>query len=256
MLAALPIILITFFSQTLEYVLGFGGTLVALVIGTYFYPVNDMLYLLIPINLILNISVIFRDRDFIDYKLLILQIIPWMIVGFALSHFIAKDVEQGLQIAIIGGTLVVSAIRAILTQLILKTEKQPQHQKFYRSFIKKHIPTLYYMIGGFAQAAMGAGGPFVIFQVANKAKHHRALRGTLGCLWLVMNIALIVSLLKNHIPGSIVGIQTFISMVVVFPFAVLVGEKISKQIPSKVIPYLINSVLLLSGLSLLWNYFK
>jgi len=256
MLTALPIILITFISQTLEYVLGFGGTLVALVIGSYFYQINDILYLLIPINIMLNLSVIYRDREFIDYKLLLLQVIPWMILGFAISLSISVDIEQKLQIALIGGTLVVSALRAILSLFIIKTEGESIHQNHYRQLIQKYLPIFYYMMGGFAQAAMGAGGPFVTFQMASRAKHHRALRGTLACLWLIMNLAVLIGLLKNHIPGSVVGLQTFVAMLVVLPFAVMAGEKISKKIPSKMIPYLIQFVLLLSGISLISNYFR
>jgi uncharacterized membrane protein YfcA len=256
MLMTLPIILITFFSQTLEYVLGFGGTLVALVIGSYFYAVNDILYLLIPVNILLNISVIYRDREFIDYKLLLLQVIPWMILGFAISLMISASVEQKLQIALIGGTLVVSALRAILSLVIIKTEGRAVHQSHYRQFFQKYLPVFYYMLGGFAQAAMGAGGPFVTFQMATKAKHHRALRGTLACLWLIMNLAVLVGLLKNHIPGQIVGVQTLLAMLVVFPFAIMAGEKIAKTIPSKSIPFLIQLVLLLSGISLISNYFR
>jgi uncharacterized membrane protein YfcA len=256
MLMTLPIILITFFSQTLEYVLGFGGTLVALVIGSYFYPVNDILYLLVPINILLNLSVIYRDREFIDYKLLLLQVIPWMILGFSISIMISASFEQKLQIALIGGTLVVSAVRAILSLVIIPSEGQAHHQSHYRQFIQKYLPVFYYMLGGFAQAAMGAGGPFVTFQMASKTKHHQVLRGTLACLWLIMNLAVLVGLLKNHNPGEIVSFYTFMAMLFVFPFAIIFGEKTAKLIPSKSIPLLIQVVLLMSGISLISNYFR
>jgi uncharacterized membrane protein YfcA len=179
-----------------------------------------------------------------------------MILGFAISMFISASVEQKLQIALIGGTLVVSALRAILSLFIIKAEGVTVHQNQYRQLIQKYLPIFYYMLGGFAQAAMGAGGPFVTFQMANRAKHHRALRGTLACLWLIMNVAVLIGLFKNHIPGSIVGVQTFLAMLVIFPFAVIAGEKVAKKIPSEMIPYLIQFVLLLSGISLISNYFR
>lgn len=242
------ILLITFISQCLEYTLGFGGTLVALVLGGFFFDINDLLFLIIPINMLLNLSVIIKDKSFIQLDLLTKKILPVMGVGFIFSVLISSNIAHALQIIVIGGTIIISSIRALLTLNIKNSPKV-----ILNSHFEKITNNFYFFMGGFAQALIGAGGPFVTFRVVTMSETHKSARASLALLWFILNTIVLTGLFFKHHPGKVVSLQSFIAMVIVFPLAMLSGEMIAKKIKQNHLSTYINVMLLCSGVLLIIN---
>jgi len=151
--------MIFLFAQTLEVFLGFGGTLFALVLGSYFYDINSVLVFLIPLNMLLNLSVIYKDKYFIDFKLLFKKILPLMGVGIIMSLLVTPAFPKNIQYMFVGGALVVCALRALITSRL-----ESEVEKSNNPLIEK----AFYLMGGYAQAALGSGGPFISLHITNQ----------------------------------------------------------------------------------------
>src|SRR5688572_30656932 len=70
--------LIILLANTTEAISGFGSTIISVTLGSNFYPINELLPVLVPLNVLLSFYIVFRYHDLIDYQVLFKKILPFM----------------------------------------------------------------------------------------------------------------------------------------------------------------------------------
>jgi uncharacterized protein len=86
------IVLISYTSQALS---GFGSTILALTLGVQLYPMEALLPVLVPLDLLVNLYLVVRHHGHINRPILFKSILPAMGVG-VLAGIFAFQFIQGL----------------------------------------------------------------------------------------------------------------------------------------------------------------
>ncbi|MBM3176333.1 MAG: sulfite exporter TauE/SafE family protein, partial [Chloroflexi bacterium] len=68
-------------AHTAETILGFGCTLIALALGVYLLPLETLVPMLVILGLLQSIWLVARWYRHIDWRTLLLQILPLAVVG-------------------------------------------------------------------------------------------------------------------------------------------------------------------------------
>src|SRR6186997_74289 len=85
-----PIMLIVFVSNLVESVAGFGSTILALILGAQFFPIEELIPILVPLNVLLSAYLVLRYRHDIHWKLLGTRILPFTLIGMPIGIWIFR----------------------------------------------------------------------------------------------------------------------------------------------------------------------
>jgi uncharacterized protein len=226
-------------AHTVETILGFGATLVALALGVYLIPLDRLIPMLVMLGLLQSIWMMARWFRYNQWRLLLLDILPFAGLGLGLGIFgrnLAGEKQLGL---ILGGFIVVVSV----LELVKIFRNKPARDKlrwYYR------VPLL--LSGGIFQGLFATGGPLIVYYAGRQLQEPPKFRATLATLWLILNTALLISLWLNAqvnweiltmtawvLPGMVIGI--------------IIANLI--QVKARSFQVLTYLVLLLSGLALL-----
>ncbi|MBZ0252829.1 MAG: TSUP family transporter, partial [Candidatus Methylomirabilis sp.] len=69
---------------------GFGSIVISVALGAHLYPIDDLVPLLVPLDVILTGSVALRNRTGVDWPLLARKIGPAMAAGLVVGMVIAR----------------------------------------------------------------------------------------------------------------------------------------------------------------------
>ena len=90
----LPLATLVLLAIALESIVGFGATVLVVALGTWILPVQLLLPVYVPVNMVLSASIAWRDRASIDVELLKRRVLPLaaagLAVGFALYRYAAR----------------------------------------------------------------------------------------------------------------------------------------------------------------------
>ena len=73
--------LIVLISYSIQAMSGFGSTILALTLGVHLYPIEVLLPVLVPLDLLVNLYIVTRHHHHLNLSLLSRKIIPAMGVG-------------------------------------------------------------------------------------------------------------------------------------------------------------------------------
>ena len=86
--------LLVLLAIALESIVGFGATVLVVALGTWILPVQELLPVYVPVNMVLSASIAWRDRASIDRALLKKRVLPLaaagLVVGLALYRYAAR----------------------------------------------------------------------------------------------------------------------------------------------------------------------
>ena len=80
--------LVVFVAFLVEATLGFGATIVTVVLGVLLFPLDVLLPAFVPLNLVLSLYLVGRYRRHVAWRLLLLRIVPLMGLGMPLGIFL------------------------------------------------------------------------------------------------------------------------------------------------------------------------
>jgi len=165
-----------------ETAIGFGATLLTVALGSLLMPIDELLFAVVPLNLVLSACVALRDRAHIDWRLLFVRIAPAMALGFPLGVLAfarlplpALQLAFGLFILVLGALELARMLRAPATE-------RPLPRPLALGLL---------FIGGIVHGAFATGGPPVVYVCGRTSPDKRAFRGTLAALWIALNGALL-----------------------------------------------------------------
>jgi hypothetical protein len=238
-LALLALVVLAAFS--IEAIVGFGSTVLAVTIGAHFLPLDALLPAFVPLNLVLSAAIVARNARSIDRRLLVRRVLPFVGAGLAvgLALFRLRDV-RALE-------LVLAAFVVGLASLELARLARPEGVAA-RPLAPGAAAALL-GVGGVVHGLFGSGGPMVVYVASRELEGKARFRATLSALWLVLNAALVVNyaslgLLSRASLGRSLALAP--GLLLAFPL----GDWLHRRVPEQRFRPIVYFVLLLAGLAL------
>ncbi|MDD5312908.1 MAG: sulfite exporter TauE/SafE family protein [Dehalococcoidia bacterium] len=205
------LILVLVFAHTVETVLGFGATIIAMALGIYIFPLNILLPVLVILGVLQSAWLVGRWFRHIQWRVLFLKILPAAVVGMVIGIYYRTQVADYKQLLILLGIFIM-AVSVLEIVLIYRTRAAGGSLPWYLG-----IPIL--VIGGIFHGIFATGGPLIVYYSSRELKEPADFRATISTLWLILNITLVFNLISTGqiymttltmtgivLPGLIAGI--------------------------------------------------
>jgi uncharacterized protein len=231
------IVLLSFTSHALS---GFGSIIIAVTLGSNFYPIKTLLPILVPLDVIVNAYLVVRYHSSVDTSFLVKRILPSMSVGFIGGVILFSLLESSILKGMFGVFVVIISAR----ELILSVRRSEARE------ISSAVQAAYLVLGGFIQGVFASGGPPVVYAVSRSIRDKTVFRSTLAAVWLSINSILIVTYVVTHRLTA----ETLKHSAVLLPMVVLgivIGELLHRYINEKHFRVVIFCILIVAGLSIL-----
>lgn len=240
-----PILLYLFFvmliANAAESMVGFGSTVITLTFGSFFFSMDQLLVVIVPLNLILSSWTCLKYRKDIHWNVFFKNILPYCLLGMPFG-IILFDYLQDQSLKLIYGIIIAALGLKGLWQLLNRFESAPPHSKY------RWLGRLYLFLGGFMQGLYASGGPFVVLYAQTIKLHKRQFRTTLSFLWFVLNVILTT----KFIFSDQVTLETLSFSVKLLPAILLgmvLGFKLHQHVTERTFAISVYALLTLAGLS-------
>lgn len=238
-LALLALVVLLAFS--VEAVVGFGSTVLAVTLGAQLMPVDVLLPAFVPLNLALSAVLVARHARDVDGRLLGRRVLPFvgagMVVGMGLFRL---GSAASLEIALAGFVVTL----AVVELARLRRAESAEAQKLAPAAAAALLG-----VGGVAHGLFGSGGPMVVYVASRELAGKARFRATLSALWLVLNAVLVAGYAQQGLIGR-ASIGRSLALVPSLLAAIPLGEWLHRRLPEARFRPIVYVVLLVAGLSL------
>lgn len=238
MLALALLGLIIYAAYTSQAMIGFGANIIALSLGAHFWPLDQLLPIVVALNIPLSGWLVWCSRDAIATRLLSHQVLPLAGLGFVLG---------GLASAWLRSQWLAVGYGALIT-LMASWEGVRAHQK--PQPISGPQRWLALGVGGVAQGLYASGGPFIAYAMGRMELSRSSFRASLLCIWLVTNSVLFVVFVFQ----GRVGADTWQGIVCALPLIWLglrSGDWLHRRVSDTAFRRGLYAVLVMAGLTLM-----
>ena len=226
---------------------GFGANLVIISIGASMMPVQELVSVILPANVLQSLIIAIRQGHLARWSLLTRRVLPLMAVGLVLGLGLAYLIAGEWLKAALGAFILAVSIDK-LRELFwdrapLVVQEEPDDAA---------VPAFGLVFAGVFHGLYATAGPMLVWSLARAKLDHLVLRSTLAMIWISMNAILATGLVL----GGVMRMPQLTLGVLLLPalgLGYLLGEQVQKRLPERKLRGLIYSVLLLAGLSLLYK---
>lgn len=200
-----------------ESAAGFGATVVTVTLGVQFLPLDAVLAAFLPVNVVLSLVLVARNTRAIDRSMLARQILPWMGLGTAVGLLLARyRGAEWIKIVFAGFVIALSVFE--LVTLRKKTAERAAP-------LPRPVAAVALSTAGVVHGLFACGGPLVVYVVSRTLHEKAAFRATLSALWLIMNVVLVATMVRD---GTIVGGTLITSAALVPPLllGLVIGDRL------------------------------
>ena len=184
--------LIVFGAFAVGAMTGFGSVVLALSLGALIFDLPSLVVILVPLTLLMNLPLAWRNRSHIDWQLLLKLILPFMVGGMAIGYWLPQLFpEETLKLIFACFILVLSG------QALLKIKRSSSNAVEGGSEPSTQSAKRASLIGvaGVIHGMYATGGPLLVYAMAKAARGKAAFRATLVMVWLSLNSILSVAYL-------------------------------------------------------------
>ncbi len=233
--------LIIFAAFFVEAALGFGATLLALALGVWVCPLQELLPLVVSLNLLLSLFLVWRDRSFIDPRLLWGRYLPLMSLGLPIGLVMLSVLQPERLLTCFGVCLAAMAAWELGRSWIARSVPRPPLGSLWGGLLL--------LLGGVCHGLFASGGPLAVYVAGRQLHNKSAFRGTLAALWLLLNLLWLMGYalsgpLSPELPSKALGLF--------FPLLAgsLLGDRAHHRLNPKLFRTLVFGLLLLIGCQL------
>jgi uncharacterized protein len=191
-IAILALILVL--AHSVETYLGFGSTIIALSLGIFLFPIETLLPALVTIGTLQSVWLIIRWHGHIRWRVILVSILPLAAVGLAAGILLRGYASEILLVALLGIFIVVVSTLELVA-LYRSNIKQPPLSRWVSA------PVIF--AGGLFQGLLASGGPPIVYYAGRVIDDPAQFRSTLSVLWLILNLALLISMWAGGQAGVI-----------------------------------------------------
>lgn len=226
-----------------EAVTGFGATIIAMTIASWFLPISRLLPAYVPVNMVMSAWFVLRDPAGVDRRWLFGRILPAAAVGFPLGAlgFWALGKRAGALEGAFGAFVVLVALHRLAIGL-----------GWVRGRVGPRSPratALLLGLAGVVHGMVGTGGPLVVLALSGQDLDKRAFRQTLSAVWLGLSFLLLGSFAAQGALGRdslLLGLVLFPGL----PIGVLVGQAIHRRLDADRFRRAVDGLLVVAGVIL------
>lgn len=229
-------------AKAVEAITGFGSTIIALTLGAQIYPIEFLLPILVPLNIVLSTYIVVRHRSGIARAELGRRILPLAVVGLV-AGMIVFDLVQGRALKLAYGIFVLCfAVMELAKSLRKGNAANGRPLSGFQS-------VLWLIAGGVMQGIYASGGPMVVYYASRKITDKGVFRSTLSALWLILNVFLLANYIyKGNMDRE--ALQGFVSLLPAVAAGIFVGDTLHKHISEEKFRILVFILLIVAGASL------
>lgn len=232
---------IVFLSFTIQAMTGFGSIIIAVTLGSLFFPIKQILPVLVILDFLLNSYILgkyFRD---IDFSILFKKILPAMSIGFVIGQIIFNTV--GAESKRLFGSVVTALAIFELYNFYKKSEKP----------LSSFTAILFLFAAGIIHGIYASSGPLVVYVVGKLGIDRTTFRSTLDALWVIMDVLLIIS----YFISGILNIHTMVEVAYILPVIItglVLGEYLHHRVNERAFRGVVFYLLLFTGISIvIWG---
>lgn len=220
---------------------GFGSTIISVALGAQFYPVETLVAVLVPLNVLLSCYLVFRYREHMDASLLEKKIFPFMGSGFVIGMMLFHALHGVMLKKCFGVFILFISLREIMNA----AKKNPLPPS---SLSLASLPGIF--SAGVLHGMYACGGPLLVYALSRLRMDRKIFRSTLSVVWLVLNVILTVSLfVTGNINGGTLHMSLFLFPTL--PLGILIGEILHHRVRETGFRIFIFSILFAAGISLM-----
>ena len=201
-------------------------------LGAFFLPIEEVLAIFVPVNVLLSAWLVARNHAAIDTTLLLRRVFPLMgagmVAGLALFHLRDEGWIKG-----VFGLFVVA-----LSALELSRGAAPPAAPFVR--------TVAVFAAGIVHGLFACGGPLLVWVTGRELPDKGRFRATLSAVWLVLGLVLV----SNYAVAGTLTVTTLSRSAVLLPalaIALWAGEQVHHRIDPGTFRRAVFVLLLLAG---------
>jgi uncharacterized protein len=235
--------LFLFISNVVEAATGFGATIIALTLAVHFFPIDFLVPVIVPLNLLVSLYIAIRYRDGIKYHTLFTRIVPLAGIGLPLgiALFNLVDAER---LKIFFGIFVLCFATLELIRILRADRKEKLNP------LTTAATSFWLILGGIVHGLYASGGPMVVYYASRNLDGKHQFRSTLSALWAILSLLLAIS----HLATGKATAVTYSSAGLLLPVViagVIFGELLHSKLPERTFRILVFSILIFSGASII-----
>lgn len=232
------LVLVSFF---IEAAAGFGSMVVAITVGALFARVDELLGLLVPVNLVLSVYLVGRNRAHVDWRFLLRRVAPLMALGVVVGTGLTRVVDA-------------SSAKPAFAVFVMLVAGSQLKQTLAPVAAPRPLPEVARVSGllgaGVIHAIFATGGPLAVFVSSRELADKHAFRATLSALWVVMNALVVPRLVQDGVVTS-GTLRTSALLLVPLGLGVLVGDRVHAALDERTFRVAVAALLLVAGAVLL-----
>ena len=241
MLQNILFLIVVFLSNVIQCITGFAGTVLAMPFSIMLVGFDTAKPILNVLGIAASIGVVAQNRKAIQWKefgIILGVTLPGMLLGALLrARLAAYD-------SVLYKTLGVIVIAfALMNFISLLTQKNLVDRAQALGFALLAL-------GGVVHGMFVCGGPLIVTYASVRLKENDQFRATLSTVWIVLNTLLMIGDLRA---GYFVKETNLLLLVclALLVLSILLGNAIAKKLSRKVFLILTDTLMVISGISLL-----
>ncbi len=228
---------IVLLSFTIQAMSGFGSTIIAVTLGSYFFPIETLLPTLVLPDMLINLYIAVRHRHKIQWGILLKKIIPFMGIGLVIGLTFFHILSGPLLKKIFGVFVVLLSAWEIFSLIRSRGMKRPL------SALQSAGVNL---AAGIVQGVYASGGPLTVYAAGRLDMDKSAFRSTLAALWTVVDAAMIVSYAASGRFNE-TTLQYSAFLMPVIGLGLVFGEILHSRVRERPFRLIIFAILLFAG---------
>jgi hypothetical protein len=230
-------------AYTTQALAGFGSVIISVTLGVHFYPIEFLLPVVVPLDIMLSTYIVSRHYRHVQVRLLVKTILPLMVVGLMIGIGLFQYIQGDILKMVFGVFVTLISV----TQLIAMRK---------RADVKNGLPPwasgLLIFLGGIAQGIYASGGPMVVYATGRLNLTKAAFRSTLCALWIILNVVLVASyLLTGKMSAESFKYHALLLPVVIA--GLVLGERLHSRINEHQFKVFIYLILTIAGMSIVFG---
>jgi uncharacterized protein len=146
----LPLAAVVLAAFVIEATIGFGATVVAVSLGAFLLPVDELLYVFVPLNVALSAALLSRGLRLVEGRLLVSRVLPFMALGLPAGMMALTWMDPGALKGAFGAFVVVLSA--------FELAKKEASARALPVFPTRSLLVL----AGIVHGAFATGGPLVV----------------------------------------------------------------------------------------------
>ena len=228
-------------AYTIEAVTGFGSLVIALSLAALVLPLPQVMPVLVPLSVLMSGFLAWRNRQHIDWRLLLRMILPLMLSGTLVGYLVHTGLDDQL-LKLLFGLLIVWFAGRELWRLARGVVAQAHPAWLSRALT---------FAAGITHGLFASGGPLLVYAMAGTPLDKSRLRATMLSVWFTLNASLsTLFLFQGSLVPALPRTVTYVPLLVI---GVLLGEWLHHRVNETRFRQIVYGLLTVTGALLILN---